>query len=148
MMPMDSNNAAWARFAHEMSEAFAHLAAALDGTQPSTVNTSAVVRPMGRVSTKEPWNRRLLRQALIVNDIIEAGGSVSHQTWKDEIAYRWGYEGRGLAGFFRGGDQGLLEMRNGKVYVKKNGKTRLKQQKDQVDAMLASLEEEQTAVAN
>jgi hypothetical protein len=77
----------------------------------------------------------VLRQSLIIDDIVREGGAqgVDRDRWY-EIAAKYGYSGRGLAGFFREGSAGLLEMRkNGRVYATKHGRERLAQNLGQVE---------------
>jgi hypothetical protein len=118
--------AAFARFVREMSESLSRLAATLEGGE------SPGGSHYGPAHLKLPWAERVLRQSLIVQDILSEGGNVTKERWY-EIAAKYGYSGRGLAGFFRGGNQGLLEMRKERVYVTKHGKERLAQNLSRVE---------------
>jgi hypothetical protein len=104
----------------EMSDAIAQLAALIDMDGQEGYSPA---------HARLPWSERVLRQSLIIQDIVNEGGSVTRDRWV-EIAGRYGYAGRGLAGFFRGGSgsQGLLEMKKtGRVVVTKHGRERLAQ---------------------
>lgn len=83
-----------------------------------------------------PWSERVLRQSAIIQDILAVGGNVTRDEWKT-IAAKYGYSGRGLAGFFRSGKNGLLEMRGERIYVTPNGRTRLKENKDRLGKLQA-----------
>lgn len=134
--------AAIAAFALEMSSAYARLAEALGGGGRMATTTTAA--PMyGPATMKLPWSERVLRQCLILDEICAAGGHVAQTTWY-EIAGKYGYSGRGLAGFFRGNGQGLLDLRkNGQVHVTKHGRERLAANRDRVAVARA----EQAALA-
>jgi hypothetical protein len=80
-----------------------------------------------------PWSERVLRQCLIIHQILSEGGKVSKDRWY-EIAAQYGYTGRAISSFFRSG--GLLEMRRDMVVVGKRGKERLAQNQARVDAAL------------
>lgn len=105
---------------------------------------------LSRVSLDMPVKDRELRQALVVKAILDQGGKVPHNNFVDvngvsrhqgdfvEIANRYGYYERGLAGFFRGADNGLLRTVNGKVSVTPHGRERLKANLARVEEFLAS----------
>lgn len=130
-------------FAADMSTAFAKLAAAFGGPVTGQVVTPPLFPP---ASMQMPWQERVLRQSLILHEIKERGGSVPQTTWY-EIANRYGYFGRGLAGFFRSNAQGLLELRGNKVFITKRGKERLAQNQERVATALLALETAAATVA-
>ena len=132
----DPERLALALFATEMSAAYSRLASALGGTESRSLTRSAPPSEYGPATQALPWTERLLRQSLIIQEIINAGGSVPQQTWY-EIAAKYGYKGRGLAGFFRSNGGGLLDLKNDKVRVTKNGRDRLAQNRERVDLALA-----------
>lgn len=126
---------ALASFASEMSTAFAKLAHTLSGGEPTALTPTSPA--YGPASMQMSWNERVLRQSLILHEIQQRGGNVPQTSWYD-IALRYGYSGRGLAGFFRRDGRGLLELReNGKVYITKRGKERLRQNQERVAQKLA-----------
>lgn len=130
----EQERTALAVFASKMSSAFAELSVALGGDAHSVTE---VPPPFGPATTEMAWNERVLRQSLILHEIVQRGGHVPQTSWY-EIAARYGYTGRGLAGFFRKGGQGLLDLRNKQVYITKRGKDRLKENQERVDAALAA----------
>lgn len=130
----EQERTALAAFAAKMSSAFAELSVAMGGD----AHPVAGVPPLfGPATTEMAWNERVLRQSLILHEIVRRGGHVPQSVWY-EIAARYGYTGRGLAGFFRREGQGLLDLRNKQVYITKRGKDRLKENQERVDAALAS----------
>lgn len=121
---------ALAKALREISDSLARLSTALEGSPDAGSQ-------YGPAHTRLPWSERVLRQSLIIQDIVAVGGVVTKDEWY-EIAARYGYAGRGLAGFFRGGSQGLLEMRkSNKVAVTKHGRDRLAQNLGRVEAARA-----------
>ncbi len=114
----------------EVSSSLAKLAQAL-GASPHLV-VDAPPPLYGPATVDLPWRERTLRQALILDDIQAAGGNVEQSLWQD-IAAKYGYTGRGTAGFFRSNGQGMLELRkNGRVYLTKRGRERLAANKQRV----------------
>lgn len=91
---------------------------------------------MGAAHMGLSWKERLLRQSLILDEIMAEGGSVSKDEWYG-IAKKYGYSGRGLAGFFRSDGTGLLDMKGEKVTITRSGKARLKENRDRVDSWKA-----------
>jgi len=85
----------------------------------------AYAKTYPRITSDAPWEERALRQALIVNEIMDRGGSVPKAEWY-EVAAMYGYQGRGLAGFFRKTGKGLLIMKGNQVTVTPHGRRRLK----------------------
>jgi hypothetical protein len=136
----ENDRVAFAAFASELSASLARLASALSGGEGRAVTGSTSSSAFGPASQNTPWNERLVRQSLIIKEIVDAGGSVPQSSWY-QIAAKYGYTGRGVAGFFRSNSQGLLEMRKDrsgqdKVYVTKRGKERLAQNKSAVQTAL------------
>lgn len=132
----DQQIGALAAFAREMSNAYSRLADSLgdSGRMAAPVTDSLY----GPATMQLPWNERVLRQSLILHEIQEAGGSVEQPTWIS-IAGKYGYTGRGVAGFFRAGSAGLLELRkNNRVYITKRGRERLNANKERVAAALTA----------
>lgn len=130
----DATRTAFARAAREISDSLARLSVALDKGTAEPAGGSQY----GPAHTQLPWQERVLRQSLIMQAILDEGGWVTKERWY-EIAATYGYSGRGLAGFFRAGASGLLEMRpNDRVYVTKHGKQRLAQNLGRVTAARAA----------
>lgn len=120
-----------AQTAREISDSLIRLATSLEGEDASAYGPS---------TSSLPWAERTLRQSLIIKELLEEGGAagVSKERWY-AIAAKYGYSGRGLAGFFRDGSAGLLDMRkNGNVVVTKKGKERLAQNLGRVETELSS----------
>lgn len=126
-MDTDHRSAALARALREIARAIETLADELSAPGASTSST------YGPASTRLPWSERVLRQSLIIQDIVEAGGKVTRDEWY-AIAAKYGYQGRGLAGFFREGKAGLLEMREDMVLVTPSGRKRLAENARRVEA--------------
>lgn len=113
----DQERGALAEFASEMSRAFAKLAGALGQSEV----------PDRR--SRHYWETR---QARVIKEIQDAGGSVDYGTWR-LIAERNGYAGRGSAGFFRSDGTGLLNLtKDRRVQVTKRGRKRLAEYRDLV----------------
>lgn len=92
-----------------------------------------------RADQSLPWSERILRQSLIIKEILDRGGRVPRTLWL-EIAAKYGYSGHGVSGFFRSGTDGLLELRNDVVRVTKRGRERLAQNQDRVNEVLGGLD--------
>ena len=127
----DQERIAIAAFAQDLSDALGRLAKALGGAGDGRTAEGAAL--YGPAHAKLHWNERVLRQSLIIQDILDGGGSVPRTQWYD-IAAKYGYIGRGTAGFFRSDGTGLLTMRNNRVTVTKHGKERLAQNQERVNA--------------
>jgi hypothetical protein len=115
-----------------LAKALVDIAKTLN-TLADEIQKDTATSDYGRASTRLSWNDRLLRQSLIIQDIVSEGGKVTKDRWY-EIAAKYGYQGRGLAGFFREGKAGLLEMRGDMVYVTAHGKKRLSENAKRVAA--------------
>src|SRR4051794_17663215 len=53
------------------------------------------------------WHRWFKRAGAILNHVDEAGGSVRAEVWR-ELAPLYGYQSRGLAGFYSGNDPTMV----------------------------------------
>lgn len=115
------------------------LSMALSRLGTSLRDVSAETKPplvSGPSTVATPWRERVLRQALIIAELLDRG-PVSRQEWY-QVASTYGYRGRGVAGFFRSDGSGLLQLDDGVVTVTERGRQRLHENEDRVRAWRAA----------
>lgn len=111
---------------------------ALDELLEALTGQAGQPRLYAPLTPQTPMKERRLRQALVVQAVLNAGGRVTHEEWLKIVQF-YGYASKGASGLIRGDRDGSLLLLDGDVVqVSEHGRQRLRQHRGAVADALAT----------